>query len=90
MSTDKKVRTRSRGRVDLAKNFQLIQTLTGDKRVVIGHGQESQTSEVEEFTYFDSVNKCSVTLIDTPGFDDSRGISDTDVLRKIVCFLQMK
>ena len=72
------------------KNFQLIHTLTGDESIVIGHGLESQSTEVKEFTYFDSGNNCFVTLIDTPGFDDSRGISDTEVLKKIVSFLQMK
>jgi hypothetical protein len=33
----------------------------------------------------------SVFLVDTPGFDDSRpGVTDTDVLEKIVNFLQPK
>jgi hypothetical protein len=31
----------------------------------------------------------SVTLVDTPGFDDSReGVTDTDILGKIADFLQ--
>jgi len=72
-------------------NFQLIHTLTGDKNIVIGHGHESQTNEVEKSTYFNHSNNSSVTLVDTPGFDDSRdGVTDTDVLRKIACFLQDK
>ena len=32
-----------------------------------------------------------VTLVDTPGFDDSRqGVTDTDILAKIANFLQAK
>jgi len=32
-----------------------------------------------------------ITLVDTPGFDDSRqGVSDTDVLESIANFLQAK
>jgi hypothetical protein len=72
-------------------NLQFIQTLTGDQNIRIGHGQESQTDQVETSVYFDSISNCSVVLVDTPGFDDSRhGISGTDILQRIVYFLQTK
>ena len=73
----------------LLQNFQFIYALTGDKNILIGHGHESQTDEVDISVYTDSINNYSVTLVDTPGFDDSReGVSDTDILQRIVDFLQ--
>ncbi|KAF8212916.1 P-loop containing nucleoside triphosphate hydrolase protein, partial [Mycena galopus ATCC 62051] len=64
-----------------------ILRLTGDESVVIGHGVESATSEVGQHKYLDEVGR-SVTLVDSPGFDDSRdGVTDTDILKRIVEFL---
>ena len=72
-------------------NLQFIQTLTGDKNIHIGHGQDSQTDQVQLSTYHDFRNNRYVTLVDTPGFDDSRdGVTDTDILNRIVNFLQQK
>ena len=68
---------------------QFIGLLTGDKSVQIGHGVQSMTSEVEPVRYIEDDGRC-ITLIDTPGFDDSReGVTDTDVLRKIASFLDV-
>lgn len=66
-----------------------IARLTGDKSIEIGHGVESATSEIGHYNYFDKSGR-SVTLIDSPGFDDSReGHTDTDILKKIAGFLEM-
>jgi hypothetical protein len=71
------------------QNIQFIYSLTGDKNIRIGHGYESQTDEVVISVYKDSIKNYSVKLVDTPGFDDSReGVSDTDILQRIVDFLQ--
>jgi hypothetical protein len=66
---------------------QLIRLITGDEGIKIGHGVASQTSEigVHSWTAPDS-RLCA--LVDPPGFDDSNGMTDTDVLDKIASFLQ--
>jgi hypothetical protein len=62
-----------------------------DQNICIGHGQESQTDEVDISVYTDPINNYSVTLVDTPGFDDSRKcVSDIDILQRIVDFLQFE
>ena len=75
-----------------AKQYlKFIYSLTDDQNIRIGHGQESQTDEVIVSVYNDSIKNYSVMLVDTPGFDDSReGVSDTDILQRIVDFLQSK
>ncbi|KAG6370908.1 hypothetical protein JVT61DRAFT_10932 [Boletus reticuloceps] len=66
-----------------------INLLTNDKRIHIGHAPESETSDIQTARYVDEKTGISVTLIDTPGFDDSReGVTDTDILEKIVRFLE--
>ena len=82
---------RSREQNCWIKNLQFIHALTGDQNIRIGHGQESQTDEVDISIYKDPIYNNSVMLVDTPGFDDSReGVSDTDILQRIVDFLQFK
>jgi hypothetical protein len=51
----------------------------------VGHNIESETVGTASYSESGYV----VTLVDTPGFDDSRdGVTDTDILEKIVNFLQ--
>ncbi|KIM43892.1 hypothetical protein M413DRAFT_25411 [Hebeloma cylindrosporum] len=64
-----------------------INLLTNDDKIRIGHDLESQTFDITTSHYVQ--DGVSVTLVDTPGFDDSReGITDTDILGKIADFLQ--
>lgn len=62
---------------------QFIRHLTGDDRIHIGHGPSSETSVIQTAQYVDQKTGRTVILIDTPGFDDSRGVSDTDILKMI-------
>ena len=67
--------------------LQFINLLTNDDNVRISHDLESQTSDVSTSCY--SQDGVSVTLVDTPGCNDSReGFTDTDILGKIADFLQ--
>ena len=50
-------------------------------------GLESCTSKVQVANTFELSGKL-VTLVDTPGFDDSR-MSDTDVLKMIAVYLSL-
>ncbi|THU97595.1 hypothetical protein K435DRAFT_610620, partial [Dendrothele bispora CBS 962.96] len=55
----------------------------------IGHDLESQTIDIDTSVYIDEEGGLAITLVDTPGFDDSReGVTDTDILGKIASFLQ--
>ena len=68
---------------------QFINFLTLDDNICIGHDLDSQTVDITTSHYMQ--NGISVTLVDTPGFDDSReGITDIDILEKIADFLQEK
>jgi len=50
---------------------------------------ESQTFDITTSIYIDEEAQLAITLVDTPGFDDSReGVTDTDILGKIAAFLQ--
>jgi predicted GTPase len=66
---------------------QFIKLITGEEGIKIGHGVSSETSElgVHSWTARDG-RLC--TLVDTPGFDDSNGMTDSEVLDKIASFLQ--
>ena len=67
--------------------MKFIHLLTNDDNIRIGHDLESQTFDITTSRY--TQDGVSVTLVDTPGFDDSReGITDTDILGKIADFLQ--
>ncbi|GJE89849.1 P-loop containing nucleoside triphosphate hydrolase protein [Phanerochaete sordida] len=56
-------------------------------KLVVGHGLESCTSEVEAAPPF-MLGTTSVTLIDTPGFDDTVK-TETEILRLICDFLSI-
>ncbi|KJA16047.1 hypothetical protein HYPSUDRAFT_325670 [Hypholoma sublateritium FD-334 SS-4] len=65
-----------------------INLLTGKTSVAIGDSLESETADVEPIRFIESVTGRRVTVVDTPGFDDSRqGVTDTDILTKIAKFL---
>lgn len=64
-----------------------IKLLTKDERIRVGHKIESETMDLK--TASCSLSGRVFTLVDTPGFDDSRdGMTDTDILGKIANFLQ--
>jgi hypothetical protein len=63
---------------------QFINLVSGSN-LKVGSGLESCTQTVQSSTPF-RLDNCSVTLIDTPGFDDTLR-SDTDVLKTIAAFL---
>ncbi|KAK2459340.1 hypothetical protein APHAL10511_008643, partial [Amanita phalloides] len=65
-----------------------IKLLSGDTSIHVGDSLESETSEIQVVPFRDPETGRNVTIVDTPGFDDSRaGISDTKVLKKIAEFL---
>ena len=66
---------------------QFIKLITGDEEVKIGHGDSSETSEIS-IHYWTAPDGRLCALVDTPGFDDSNGMTDTDVLDTIASFLQ--
>ncbi|EMD41352.1 hypothetical protein CERSUDRAFT_39131, partial [Gelatoporia subvermispora B] len=67
-----------------------IRLVTRDERIKIGYSLESETADVKTASFFEADGR-AVTLIDTPGFDDSRdGVTDTDILKKISSFLQVE
>ena len=68
--------------------MQFINLLTGKTSVVIGVSLESETADVDAIRFVDGATGRKVTIVDTPGFDDSRqGVTDTDILKKIADFL---
>lgn len=73
----------------LIASIQFIDLFTDDNRIHIGHDPESETSDIQTARYVDEKTGHSVMLIDTPGLDDSReGVTDTDILEKIMRFLE--
>ncbi|KAN0095155.1 P-loop containing nucleoside triphosphate hydrolase protein [Hyaloscypha variabilis] len=64
---------------------RLINTLTNQASVKVGHGLESLTSKIEvvDWTY----KKNRFKLVDTPGFDDTY-LSPTEILTEIAMFLR--
>ncbi|MCJ1386854.1 hypothetical protein MMC17_009982 [Xylographa soralifera] len=61
-----------------------ISKLTG-KDLQIGHGLQSCTSKIEEAQC--KIGFCNVTLVDTPGFDDSN-CNDTEILTLIASWMK--
>ena len=53
--------------------------------LAVGEGLKSCTSKVETASTFELSGKL-VTLVDTPGFDDTT-VSDTDILKMIAIYL---
>ena len=68
----------------LMRCSQFINLASGSK-LVIGDELKSCTSTVQAATPFTLGNR-TVTLIDTPGFDDTK-ISETDILKMIALYL---
>lgn len=67
---------------------QFIKLLSGNTDIKIGNTLESETSRVNVVRFLDRLSGRNVSIVDTPGFDDSRvGVSDTDTLRSITNFL---
>lgn len=65
----------------------LIRLITGDESIKVGVGLESVTTKVGLAHYFEEDGSC-ITLVDTPGFDDSRGeMTDRAVLEMIAAYL---
>lgn len=64
--------------------FKFINLVSGSN-LGIGHGLESCTARVQTADPF-ILDGRSVTLIDTPGFDDTNK-SDVDILKMIAMFL---
>ena len=68
--------------------LQFIRLLTGDSSVAVGNSLESETSDIQVVRYIDPKSGRNVTIVDTPGFDDSReNITDTEVLKRVTKFL---
>ncbi|KAJ6464545.1 hypothetical protein C8R45DRAFT_1174774 [Mycena sanguinolenta] len=59
-----------------------IRLVTGDDTVHVGHSLQSDTKQIVYTECFDDTNG-QLTFMDTPGFDDSEGLSDVDILRMI-------
>ncbi|KAJ3559130.1 hypothetical protein NM688_g525 [Phlebia brevispora] len=59
--------------------------LVSGSRLAVGQGLKSCTYKVETGQTFDLFDR-SVTLVDTPGFDDTT-VSDTDILKMIAVYL---
>ncbi|KAJ3508731.1 hypothetical protein NLJ89_g5594 [Agrocybe chaxingu] len=65
-----------------------IRLLTGNTDVKVGDSLESETSDIQIIRFCDGPSGRNITIVDTPGFDDSRaGVTDTDILRTITDFL---
>ncbi|EDR15514.1 uncharacterized protein LACBIDRAFT_321404 [Laccaria bicolor S238N-H82] len=63
-----------------------INLVTGDDKIVVGHGTESKTEFVDASCFLDPDTHLSTMIVDTPGFDDSQR-SDVDVLKTITEFI---
>ena len=68
--------------------FQFIKLLTGDTSVKVGDGLESETSDLQVLHFRDRDSGRKVTIVDAPGFDDSRlDLSDANILKMVAGFL---
>ncbi|KAJ6524179.1 hypothetical protein B0H19DRAFT_855939, partial [Mycena capillaripes] len=76
------------GATGTGRSTYFIHLLTKDAKIIVGHGTRSETREIATGNYFDVKTGSSVTLLDTPGFDDSNGKTDVDILEETVEFLQ--
>jgi len=69
-------------------DLRFIHLITGDENIEIGHDPESQTNSINVSCYFNEDAGLSMTLVNTPGFNNScDGHSNVDTLRKISDFL---
>jgi hypothetical protein len=68
--------------------LQFVKLITGDSSIKVNDGLESETADIQVFHFVDPTSGHKVRIVDTPGFDDSRkGVTDTDILKKIADFL---
>ena len=68
---------------------KFINAIVGKDVTDVGHSLKSQTSDIKEYDFL-MKNGLHVTLVDTPGFDDSGGKSDVVILKEIGAFLKAK
>ncbi|KAK4163297.1 P-loop containing nucleoside triphosphate hydrolase protein [Cladorrhinum sp. PSN259] len=61
-----------------------VSKATGRSDLVIGHGIDSCTQDVNPITF--SIGKEQITIIDTPGFDDSER-TDSEILEQVAQFM---
>jgi predicted GTPase len=71
---------------ECSRDKQFIKLITEDSGIKIGHGVRSETSEIGVYDWTAPDGRV-FALVDTPGFDDSNGKSDSDVLDQIAGFL---
>ncbi|KAF8727249.1 hypothetical protein AX14_007446 [Amanita brunnescens Koide BX004] len=66
----------------------IVNVITRKNSVAIGNTLESETSDIQVVRFSDPDSGRTLTIVDTPGFDDSRdGITDTEILKRITKFL---
>jgi len=70
-----------------AGKSSFIGLVTGASNVQVGHNLMSETSEVACHSF--SHRGRTITLVDTPGFDDS-DLSDRDILMKLLAWLKQR
>lgn len=72
----------------VAHHVQFVRLLTRDNSIAIGNGFEPETSAIEAVPFFDPVSGRNMTILDTPGFGDSReSITESEILERINKFL---
>jgi predicted GTPase len=72
--------------IECSRDKQFIKRITEDPGIKIGHGVRSETSDIGVYDWTAPDGRV-FALVDTPGFDDSNGKSDSDVLDQIAGFL---
>lgn len=71
----------------MSENRQFINTVTGAK-LRVGHDVDSETINVTEVGIpLVRVDDDYVQLVDTPGFDDNRDLTEQPVLQRIIEWL---
>lgn len=69
-------------------HLQFVEHFTRDNSAVTGHSFEPDTSDIQVIRFSDPVSGRNVTILDTPGFGDSReSITETEILKEITKFL---
>jgi hypothetical protein len=66
---------------------QFIKLITKDPSIIIGHGVRSETTEIRAH-YWTAPDGRLFAFVDSPGFDDSKGKTNSDVLDQIASFLK--
>jgi len=68
-----------------AGKSSFIKLVTGNEKITIDHGMESETSKITGYNTW--VQGRQYVLVDTPGFDDT-SLSDTHVLKMLAAWLE--